>query len=264
MTDNRTRGKPGNPGKQGKPSDCRNAGPSGRRWGHCARIGRVRRIGLADDRSLADTHHWPAQRGHAVQAQLLSRQPRTPLVDGHTSGHADNDESGCAAIRVAPAEQRRDCRRCGSRTADVLRGACQSAWRIAHRKTTAIRMGRSVACPCTGKISMNNIVTINRLNTGIPGLDDVLGGGLPEFSFNLIAGPPGCGKTTLAHQMMFALATPQRPAIYFTVLGEPPLKMLRYQQQFEFFDDAAIDRTVRFISLSDDMVEGGLDQVLRR
>ena len=59
---------------------------------------------------------------------------------------------------------------------------------------------------------MNNIVTINRLNTGIPGLDDVLGGGLPEFSFNLIAGPPGCGKTTLAHQMMFALATPQTPS----------------------------------------------------
>ena len=49
--------------------------------------------------------------------------------------------------------------------------------------------------------------------TGVPGLDDVLGGGLPEFSFNLIAGPPGCGKTTLAHQMMFALATPQRPAL---------------------------------------------------
>jgi circadian clock protein KaiC len=36
----------------------------------------------------------------------------------------------------------------------------------------------------------------------------VLGGGLPEFSFNLIAGQPGCGKTTLAHQIMFALATP--------------------------------------------------------
>ena len=35
---------------------------------------------------------------------------------------------------------------------------------------------------------------------------------------------------------MFALATPERPAIYFTVLGEPPLKMLRYQQQFGFFD----------------------------
>jgi hypothetical protein len=36
------------------------------------------------------------------------------------------------------------------------------------------------------------------LATGVPGLDEVLGGGLPEFSFNLIAGPPGCGKTTPA------------------------------------------------------------------
>ena len=79
---------------------------------------------------------------------------------------------------------------------------------------------------------MTDKVTINCLATGVPGLDEILGGGLPEFSFNLIAGPPGCGKTTLSHQMMFALATPERPAIYFTVLGEPPLKMLRYQQQF--------------------------------
>ena len=77
-------------------------------------------------------------------------------------------------------------------------------------------------------------VTINRLATGVPGLDALLGGGLPEFSFNLLAGPPGSGKTTLAHQMMFALASSTRPALYFTVLGEPPLKMLRYQQQFEF------------------------------
>lgn len=111
---------------------------------------------------------------------------------------------------------------------------------------------------------MTSKVTINRLATGVPGLDDVLGGGLPEFSFNLIAGPPGCGKTTLAHQMMFALATPERPAIYFTVLGEPPLKMLRYQQQFDFFDSEAVNHSVRFISLSEDAMAGDLDRVLRR
>ncbi len=111
---------------------------------------------------------------------------------------------------------------------------------------------------------MTTSVTINRLPTGVPGLDDVLGGGLPEFSFNLIAGPPGCGKTTLAHQMMFALATPERPALYFTVLGEPPLKMLRYQQQFEFFRSDAINVEVRFVSLSEDALAGDLEQVLLR
>ena len=107
-------------------------------------------------------------------------------------------------------------------------------------------------------------VTINRLATGVPGLDEVLGGGLPEFSFNLIAGPPGCGKTTLAHQIMFTLATPKRPALYFTVLGEPPLKMLRYQQQYGFFDSEAITHSVHFINLSDDAQTGDLDKVLAR
>lgn len=108
----------------------------------------------------------------------------------------------------------------------------------------------------TGKAS------INRLKTGVPGFDEVLGGGLPEFSCNLIAGPPGCGKTTLAHQIMFALATPERPAIYFTVLGEPPLKMLRYQQQFDFFELDKLNRSIRFVNLADDVACGNLDKVL--
>ena len=72
-------------------------------------------------------------------------------------------------------------------------------------------------------------VTIRQLPTGVPGLDEILGGGLPEYSFNIIAGAPGCGKTTLAHQIVFANASPQCPVLYFTVLGEPAIKMLRYQ-----------------------------------
>lgn len=105
---------------------------------------------------------------------------------------------------------------------------------------------------------------INRLPTGVPGLDEVLGGGLPEYSFSIIAGSPGSGKTTLAHQLMFSLATPKRPALYFTVLGEPPLKMMRYQQQFDFFHAEKINSTIRFINLGDEMAAGGLDKVLGR
>ncbi len=56
-------------------------------------------------------------------------------------------------------------------------------------------------------------VNIRTLPTGVPGLDQILGGGIPEFSFNLIAGAPGAGTTTLAHQIMFALAGPDRPAL---------------------------------------------------
>ncbi len=111
---------------------------------------------------------------------------------------------------------------------------------------------------------MSNKVTIRRLATGVPGLDAILGGGLPEYSFNLIAGPPGSGKTTLAHQIMFALATPERPALFLTVLGEPPLKMLRYQQQFSFFDADKINQSIRFVNLSDEVATDDFDQVLAR
>ena len=111
---------------------------------------------------------------------------------------------------------------------------------------------------------MTSKVTISRLPTGVPGLDEVLGGGLPEFSFNLIAGQPGSGKTTLAHQIMFSLSSPARRATYFTVLGEPPLKMLRYQQQFGYFDTEAVNRHIRFVNLSEEAMTGDLDRVLRR
>ena len=111
---------------------------------------------------------------------------------------------------------------------------------------------------------MTDKVAIRRLPTGVPGLDEVLGGGVPEFSFNLVAGAPGSGKTTLVQQMMFSLASADRPALFFTVLGEPPLKMLRYQQQFEFFDLSKVNSSVRFINLAQEVLAGGLDDVLKR
>jgi circadian clock protein KaiC len=104
--------------------------------------------------------------------------------------------------------------------------------------------------------------SIKRLATGVPGLDDVLGGGLPEFSFNLIVGGPGSGKTTLVHQIMFANATPERPGLYFTILGEPPLKMLRYQQLYSFFDAAKVNGVIRFVSLGEALMQQGLPAVL--
>lgn len=109
-----------------------------------------------------------------------------------------------------------------------------------------------------------NKVNIQRLATGVPGLDELLGGGVPEFSFNLLAGTPGSGKTTMAHQIMFSLANPDRRALFFTVLGEPPLKMLRYQQQFPFFDVSKLNESIKFVNLASDLLEGDFTRVLER
>ena len=106
--------------------------------------------------------------------------------------------------------------------------------------------------------------TFRLIATGVPGLDAVLGGGLPEYSFTMIAGVPGSGKTTLAQQIIFANATAERPALYFTVLGEPTLKMLRYQRRFGFFQPAMVGSAVRFINLSAEVLSQDLGQVLAR
>jgi circadian clock protein KaiC len=101
-------------------------------------------------------------------------------------------------------------------------------------------------------------------HTGIAGLDQLLGGGLPYLSFNIISGEPGSGKSTFAQQIMFHLATPQRPALFFTAMGEPSLKMLRYQQQFDFFDFDKVDHAIRYIDLSPEMEGGNYERILNK
>jgi len=117
----------------------------------------------------------------------------------------------------------------------------------------------------TDRIAMRrDLPTFTLLDTGVPGLNEVLGGGLPEFSFNLIAGEPGAGKTTLCMQFLFANATVARPGLFITLLGETSLKMLRYQQRFSFFHSEKVGSAVHFLNLSEEALEGDLEAVLQR
>jgi circadian clock protein KaiC len=113
-------------------------------------------------------------------------------------------------------------------------------------------------------MTRSKLPLIGNVATGVPGLDTVLGGGFCEFSFNLIAGAPGAGKTTLAQQLLFSNATKERCALYFTVLGEPTVKLMRYQQQFSFFDTSRIPGAIKFVNLSAEAVSGDLQAVLDR
>jgi len=55
------------------------------------------------------------------------------------------------------------------------------------------------------------------LPTGIPGLDDILGGGLTPHRVYLIEGNPGSGKTTLALHLLLQSARDGKSALYITL-----------------------------------------------
>jgi circadian clock protein KaiC len=62
--------------------------------------------------------------------------------------------------------------------------------------------------------------------------------------------------------MVASFPLAERPALYFTVLGESAIKMLRYQQQYTFFDPAKLPDAIRFINLSQAVLEKDLGAVL--
>ena len=57
----------------------------------------------------------------------------------------------------------------------------------------------------------------NRIGTGITGLDEILGGGLPEGRVYLVEGDPGSGKTTLALQFLLEARKRGEPVLYITL-----------------------------------------------
>lgn len=105
---------------------------------------------------------------------------------------------------------------------------------------------------------------IDRLSSGQPRLDEVLGGGLPASAITVIAGVPGTGKTMLAAQCVFHNATPERPAVYFATTTEPLDKLVRFGQALSFFDPSVVGTAVLYDSLYPQLTEGGLPAVIER
>jgi circadian clock protein KaiC len=86
--------------------------------------------------------------------------------------------------------------------------------------------------------------------TGVPGLDDVLGGGMLRRGMVCIVGGPGTGKTVMAQQMAFAAATSGRGALYFSGLSEPHERLIEHLRAFHFFDESLLAQRVQLLSLS--------------
>ena len=95
--------------------------------------------------------------------------------------------------------------------------------------------------------------------TGIPNLDQILGGGLPRGALAIIVGPPGSGKTTLANQMAFAAAQAGQRVMVLTALSEPTSKLIAHLSAFDFFDDDLVGDNIQFLSLQQ-FLSGGLEE----
>src|SRR5689334_11339692 len=106
--------------------------------------------------------------------------------------------------------------------------------------------------------------SVVRLTTGNRELDEILGGGIPESSINIIMGEPGSGKTTLAEALVFANADDTRPILYFTTLSEPLDKVIKYLQQFTFYDENRMGTSIQYEGLGSLLAEKGIAALFPR
>ena len=96
-----------------------------------------------------------------------------------------------------------------------------------------------------------------RLETGIPGLDAVLRGGLPDRRTCLLAGLPGTGKTTLGNQIAFHHAASGGRAVIATLLTETHDVLLANLAGFRFFAPDLIGDRVSYLNLFDALEQKG-------
>ena len=92
--------------------------------------------------------------------------------------------------------------------------------------------------------------------TRVPGLDEMLGGGLPRGALTLVVGPPGSGKTTLATQLAFAAARSGRRVLILTAYSEPTAKLVGHLRGFTFFDEDLLGAQIQVLSLQQFLTQG--------
>jgi circadian clock protein KaiC len=108
---------------------------------------------------------------------------------------------------------------------------------------------------------------LERMPSGVPGLDVILNGGLLKGGLYIVQGPPGTGKTTLGNQVCFHHVALDGRALYVTLLAEYHARMMQHLSVMSFFDASKIPDQLTYINglsiLQADGLKGLLTQLRR-
>ncbi|MFM0198467.1 ATPase domain-containing protein [Paraburkholderia fungorum] len=103
----------------------------------------------------------------------------------------------------------------------------------------------------------------SNVETGVPGLDEILGGGLVSGGVYLLEGMAGAGKTILSSQIGFHRVSRGEKVLYMTLIAESHDKLLAHLRGLSFFDETAVAQQMLFVSGYHELMQGGLDGFLK-
>jgi circadian clock protein KaiC len=107
----------------------------------------------------------------------------------------------------------------------------------------------------------------DRIATGVPGLDPILGGGLVASGVYIVVGEPGAGKTIFANQLCYSQARQGTRCLYVTLLAESHSRMLANLRSMAFFDASQLPQRIYYVSgfrMLEEQGLPGLLELLRR
>jgi circadian clock protein KaiC len=103
---------------------------------------------------------------------------------------------------------------------------------------------------------MDQASAFNEQPTGIEGLDEIIGGALPQGDLVFVIGMPGAGKTVFALQLGFGRIRNGGKVLMLTSFSEGHDKLIAHLSSFAFFDQNVIGQQIQLLSIITLLKEG--------